>query len=358
MGKNLYEILGVEKTADEAEIKKAYRKIAMKYHPDKNPGDKASEDKFKEAAEAYATLGDKQKRNRYDINGDYAQGGFTNDMYSTIYDVFSAMHREYANSGNNAGNALKPGANRTIRIKATLEEIANGAVKKIKLNRLVVCSDCSGYGSKDKEPPVNCYTCSGTGVMRNTVSTLLGTIQTNAPCNQCKGSGKYIINPCLTCSGNGVISKIDPIEVKIPIGIPNKRNFSISQKGNASPRGRAGDLFVIIEEMPHNYFKRDACDLYYDLYVNFADATLGADISIPTLCGSVKIRIPEATQSGKVLRLKDKGMPNYDSRAKKNGNLFVVIKVWTPVGLTDKEKKQLQKLGASANFKPAPEKIS
>lgn len=363
--RDYYEILGVSRDASEVEIKKAYRKLALKYHPDKNPGDKESEDKFKEAAEAYEVLNTPEKKGRYDQFGHAgvggaASGGFgggmnMEDIFSQFGDVFGGAHpfeSFFGGSRSRRGRRVSRGTDLRIKIKLTLEDIANGIEKNIKVKKFISCSSCNGTGAQNGRFS-NCSTCNGTGQVTRITNTILGSMQTTSTCPACGGEGQTITEKCKDCYGNGIVNAEETIKIDIPAGVEEGMQLSISGKGNVAPRGGiAGDLLVLIEEIEHPQLKRDGNNLYYDLYINFADAAIGTTVETPTIEGKAKIKIEAGTQSGKILRLRGKGLPSVNGYGR--GDLLVNINVWTPQKLTGEEKKALEKLRESENFKPNP----
>jgi len=371
--KDFYEILGVPRNADEAEIKKAYRKMALKYHPDKNPGDKASEEKFKEAAEAYEVLSDKDKRHRYDqfghagmgnSGGGYGGGGFggggmsMDDIFSQFGDIFGSggFGGGFGRSSGGGGRRVNRGTNLRVKVKLNLEEIANGVQKKIKVNKYISCTNCKGTGAEHGSGFSNCSTCHGSGHVTRVTDTILGRMQTTTTCPHCGGEGKTIKNKCNTCFGDGIVKGEEVIEINIPAGVSDEMQLSMNGKGNAAARGGIpGDLIIAIEEEPHQHLKRDGINLHYDLYISFIDAALGTSIEVPTVEGKARIKIEPGTQGGKVLRLRDKGLPDINNNRHK-GDLMVDINVWTPKHLSHDERSLLEKLRNSENFQPKPDK--
>ena len=364
--RDFYEILGVAKNAEDAEIKKAYRQMALKYHPDKNPGDKVSEEKFKEAAEAYEILSDSQKRQRYDQFGHKGVGGASgggnhmnmDDIFSQFGDVFgghSPFDSFFGGGRSSGGRTVNRGSNLRIKVKLTLEEVAHGVEKKIKVNKGIACGTCHGSGAQGSNASTSCGSCKGSGYVRRVTNTILGQMQTTSTCPTCNGEGQVITNKCKTCHGTGLQHGEEVITINIPAGVAEGMQLNVSGKGNAAERGGVpGDLLIVIEEIPHTVLQRDGDNLYYDLYINFADSALGTSVEIPAIEGKLKIKIEPGTHSGKVLRLKNKGISNVNGYSK--GDLLVNINVWTPQHLNSEEKKILEKLRDSENFKPHPGK--
>ncbi|MBD3750249.1 MAG: molecular chaperone DnaJ [Sphingobacteriales bacterium] len=371
--RDYYDILGVTKGASADEIKKAYRKLAIKYHPDKNPDDKAAEEKFKEAAEAYEVLSNPEKKQRYDqfghagaqggFGGGYSGGGMNmEDIFSQFGDIFgggggSPFESFFGGGGQSSrgGRRVQRGTNLRIKVKLTLEEIANGVEKKIKVNKQVVCSTCDGTGAKDKNSFQTCKTCGGSGAVRRVTNTILGQMQTTSTCPTCNGEGTTISAKCGTCYGEGVTRGEETISINIPAGVSEGMQLSMSGKGNAAPRGGVpGDLIILVEEIPHESLKREGINVIYDLHVSFVDATLGASIEVPTIDGKARIKLDPGTQGGKILRLKGKGIPEVNSYHK--GDQLVQVNIWTPKILNNEERELLEKLKDSPNFKPSPGK--
>jgi molecular chaperone DnaJ len=368
--RDYYEILGVSRNATEAELKKAYRQLALKYHPDKNPGNKESEEKFKEAAEAYEVLSDAEKRKRYDQFGHAAMGGpgsggpqwsgNMEDIFSHFGDIFGGHNPFESFFGGGSGGQrtrrhVNRGNNLRIKVKLTLEEIAHGVEKKIKVNKASSCKSCSGTGAQNGSSFQTCSMCKGSGQIRRVSQTILGTMQTTTTCPQCSGEGQTISNSCKTCHGSGVTFGEEVISINIPAGVGEGMQLNVSGKGNAGERGgMPGDLLIVIEEAPHEHLIRDGQNLMYDLHISFSDAALGSGAEIPTLEGKAKIKIEPGTQAGRVLRLKGKGLPSVNGYGK--GDLLVNVNVWTPKNLTPEEKRVLERLRESPNFKPHPSK--
>lgn len=359
--RDYYEILGVSKDADANEIKKAYRKLALKYHPDKNPDDKQAEEKFKEAAEAYEVLSNPEKKRRYDqfghSGGAAGAGGFggggmdMEDIFSQFGDVFGGFGG--FGGTRRGGRKVNRGSNLRIKVKLTLEEIAKGVEKKIKVNKFISCTHCTGTGANQGSAFKNCPTCGGTGQVTRIANTILGQMQTTATCPSCGGEGQTITDKCKHCFGDGIVRSEEVISINIPAGVGEGMQLSVSGKGNAAARGGIpGDLLIVIEEAPHEHLKREGDNLFYEHYINFADAALGCTIEIPTLEGKAKVKIDSGTHAGKILRLKGKGIPNVNGYGK--GDLLVTINIWTPQHLSQEEKKILEKLRTSENFTPNP----
>jgi molecular chaperone DnaJ len=368
MKRDYYEILGVEKSADETSIKKAYRKKAMEYHPDKNPGDKVAEEKFKEAAEAYEVLSDGNKRARYDRyghagveqmgGGGYSGGGMNmEDIFANFGDIFgdsgSPFESFFGGSSRGSRGGGQKGSNLRIKVSLTLEEIESGVTKKIKVKKQVSCGSCGGSGAKDKNSMSSCGTCQGSGYVRQIKNTFLGQMQTTTVCPKCNGAGKTITASCGTCRGDGRVQDDELIEIEIPAGVAEGMQLSMRGKGNAGQSGGGnGDLLITIEEKQHEDFTRDGANVIYDLFLNFADAALGTNVEVPTLSGKVKVKIPEGTQAGKIFRLKGKGLPSLQSYGK--GDQLINVNIWTPKTLNAEETEMLEKMRSMPNFSPKP----
>lgn len=370
--RDFYDILGVTKSASAEDIKKAYRKLAIKHHPDKNPDDKAAEEKFKEAAEAYEVLSSPEKRQRYDqfghagVGGAAGGGGYggmnMEDIFSQFGDIFGGGGSPFdsffgggGQSRGGGGRRVAKGSNLRIKVKLTLEEIANGAEKKIKVNKQITCKTCDGTGAKDKSSVSTCKTCGGSGAVRKVTNTILGQMQTTATCPTCHGSGQQITAKCNVCHGDGTVRGEETISINIPAGVSDGMQLSMAGKGNAAPNGGiAGDLIILIEELPHETLKREGNNVVYDLHVSIIDAALGASVEVPTIDGKAKIKIEPGTQSGKLLRLKGKGIPEINSYHR--GDEIIHVNIWTPKVLNSEERSILEKLKESPNFKPQPGK--
>jgi molecular chaperone DnaJ len=371
--RDYYDVLGVAKGSDADEIKKAYRKMAIKYHPDKNQGDKAAEDKFKEAAEAYEVLSNPEKRQRYDQfghaanaqspnGGGYGGGGMNmEDIFSQFGDIFGGGGSPFdsffggGRQGGGAGRRVARGSNLRIKVRLTLEEIANGSEKKIKVNKQISCKTCDGTGAKDQGSFQTCKTCGGSGAVRRVTNTILGQMQTTSTCPTCNGEGSIITSKCTVCHGDGVVRGEETISINIPAGVSEGMQLSMSGKGNTAPRGgMPGDLIILVEEIPHETLKRDGNNVNYDLHISFVDAALGTSVEVPTIDGKVKIKIDAGTQGGKILRLKSKGVPEVNSYHR--GDQLVHVNIWTPKAVSREEREILEKLQGSPNFKPSPGK--
>ncbi len=368
--KDFYEILGVSKSANAEEIKKAYRKVAMQYHPDRNPGDKAAEDKFKEAAEAYEILSDTDKRSQYDRFGHQAFSGAggrggggmdMNDIFSQfgddIFGSFFGGGSSQRRSGGGRRATGTQGSSIRIKLKLNFEEIAKGANKTVKVKKHVHCGTCDGSGAKDKNSVQNCTSCGGQGQVKKVTNTFLGQMQTVTTCPSCSGAGTTITNKCTSCKGDGRVYGEETVEINIPAGVQEGMQLNVSGKGNAGERGGApGDLIVLIEEEAHVELHREGLNVAYDLYLTFPDAVFGTQVEVPTIDGRAKIKIPAGTQGGKIFRLKGKGFPSVNSYEK--GDQLVHINIWTPQNISSDEKSMLEKLNISNNFKPNPDKES
>ncbi|MDX1686146.1 MAG: molecular chaperone DnaJ [Saprospiraceae bacterium] len=368
--RDYYDILGVDKNADDSTIKKAYRKIAMKYHPDRNPDDKEAEDKFKEAAEAYEVLRDEQKRARYDRYGhagvDGQSGGFSGggmtmeDIFSQFGDIFGDAGSPFESffGGSRAGAQRRrgsKGSNLRIKVKLSLEEMASGVSKKIKVKKKIKCSTCGGSGAKDSKSVKTCGTCNGSGYVRQVKNTFLGQMQTTTTCPTCGGNGQTISAHCSNCRGSGTVAGEETISVDIPAGVEGGMQLSMRGKGNAGSQGGPnGDLLITIEEKEHPHFIREGQNIIYDLFLNFGDAALGTSVEIPTLEGKVSIKVPPGTQAGKIFRLKGKGFPALQGYGK--GDQLINVSIWTPKSLTPEEKEMMESLRSSPNFEPRPSK--
>lgn len=368
--RDYYEILGVQKGSSQDEIKKAYRKVAMQYHPDRNPGDKAAEEKFKEAAEAYEVLSDADKRAQYDrfghagVQGNRGGGGNGNmeDIFSQFGDIFGddifgSFFGGGGGGGRRGGQRMRGvrGSNLRIKIKLTYEEIAKGVTKQVKVKKHVPCNTCQGSGAKDKGSVQTCNTCNGSGQVRRVSNTFLGQMQTVSTCPTCNGEGTTITAKCGSCKGEGRVYGEETVTLDIPAGVQEGMQLSLGGRGNAGERGGPpGDLIVLIEEEQHKELHRDGLNVAYELYITFPDACFGTSVEVPTIDGRAKIKIPAGTQSGKIFRLKGKGFPGVNSYEK--GDQLIYVNVWTPQTLSAEEKAQLEKMNGSANFKPQPEK--
>jgi molecular chaperone DnaJ len=367
--RDYYEVLGVSKSSSADEIKKAYRKVAMQYHPDRNPGDKEAEEKFKEAAEAYEVLSDQDKKAKYDRYGHQAfgpgTGGFgganAEDIFSSFSDIFGddLFGSFFGGGGGARSRNSRPqgarGSNLRIKLKLNFEEIAKGTNKSVKVKKHVVCNSCSGSGAKDKNSVQTCGTCNGSGQVRKVTQTFLGQMQTVTTCPTCNGEGIIITAKCGSCKGEGRVYGEETISIDIPAGVQEGMQLSMSGKGNAGERGgRAGDLLIIIEEEKHPDLHRDGLNVAYDLHISFPDAVFGTQVEVPTIDGRAKIKIPAGTQSGKIFRLKGKGFPEVQGYQK--GDQLIHVNIWTPQQVSSDEKAALEKLANSNNFKPSPGK--
>ncbi|MEX6687629.1 molecular chaperone DnaJ [Danxiaibacter flavus] len=371
MKRDYYEILGVSKSSSADEIKKAYRKVAMQYHPDRNPGDKEAEEKFKEAAEAYEVLSDSDKKAKYDRYGHAAfgpgtGGGFSGganmeDIFSQFGDIFGddIFGSFFGGGGRRGGGGGRSrgvrGSNLRVKLKLNYEEIAKGVTKSIKVKKYVGCNTCGGSGAKDKGSVQTCSTCGGSGQVRKVTSTFLGQMQTVTTCPTCNGEGTTVTAKCTSCKGEGRVYGEETVTIDIPAGVQEGMQLNVTGRGNAGERGgMPGDLIVLIEEEAHKELQRDGLNVAYELHISFPDAAFGTQVEVPTIDGRAKIKIPAGTQSGKIFRLKGKGFPEVNGYAK--GDQLIHVNVWTPQNVTAEEKEMLEKLSNSPNFKPQPAK--
>ena len=370
--RDYYEVLGVAKGAAGDDIKKAYRKVAMQYHPDRNPGDKAAEEKFKEAAEAYEVLSDADKKAQYDrfghagLSGSNGRGGSSggmnmDDIFSQFSDIFGGdegFGNFFGGSGRRSGGRRSQGvrgSNLRIKLKLNFEEIAKGVTKSVKVKKYVACGTCSGSGAKDKNSVQTCSSCGGSGQVRKVTNTFLGQMQTVTTCPVCNGEGTTITAKCVTCKGEGRVYGEETVSIEIPAGVQEGMQLSLSGKGNAGERGGSnGDLIILIEEEAHTDLHREGLNVAYDLHISIPDAIFGTNVEVPTIDGRAKIKIPPGTQSGKIFRLKGKGFPAVNSYEK--GDQLIHVNVWTPQNLTGEEKAIMEKLNQSTNFQPNPDK--
>ncbi len=364
--RDYYEVLGVSKSASPEEIKKAYRKKAIQYHPDKNQGDKEAEEKFKEAAEAYEVLSNADKKQRYDqyghagMNGGAGGGygsGFSDieDIFSTFGDIFGGHFGGFGGFGGSRGGGrrVSRGSDLRVKVKLTLAEVVHGVEKKIKVKKYVACKHCGGTGAKNGSAHSTCGTCRGTGHVTRIANTLLGQMQTQSVCPTCHGDGKMITDKCNYCAGEGVIRDEEVITIKIPAGVGEGMQLNVSNKGNAGRRGGInGDLLVVITEEDHPELVRDGNNLIYNLFLSFPEITLGTTAEIPTVENKVKVKIDAGTQPEKILRLRGKGIPDVNGYGK--GDLLVRVHVWIPKKLSNEEKRALEKLQNSPGFQGGP----
>ncbi|WP_373943371.1 molecular chaperone DnaJ [Polaribacter sejongensis] len=362
---DFYEILGLSKSATQAEIKKGYRKMAIKYHPDKNPDDKTAEENFKKAAEAYEVLSDENKKARYDqyghagFEGPQGGGGFggggmnMDDIFSQFGDIFGGggggFGGGFGGFGGSGGQrqARVKGSNMRIRVRLTLEEIAKGVEKKVKVRRKV---QADGVTYKTRT------TCNGSGQQMRVTNTILGRMQTATTCGTCSGAGEIISTKPSEADAQGLIIKEETVPINIPAGVTEGVQLKVGGKGNEAPgkNSVAGDLLVLIEEVPHDYLKREGTNIHFDLYVNFSEAVLGTSKEVDTVTGKVKIKIDAGTQSGKILRLKGKGLPSIERYG--TGDFLIHINVWTPQELNKEQKQFFDKMSDNENFRPSPNK--
>lgn len=368
--RDYYEVLGVSKTASADELKKAYRKLAMQYHPDRNPDDKDAELKFKEAAEAYEVLNDSQKRAKYDRFGHQGmQGGQdfhgfsnANDIFSHFSDIFGggsfggggSIFDDIFGGGGGQGRRQRasgtPGQDLKVTLKLTLEEIAAGTTKKVKLKKHTKCSTCNGTGAKDTASYKTCSVCSGAGEVKQVSRSMFGQFVNIAPCTNCSGTGKVIISPCLTCKGDGRVNEETTIKINIPAGVSDNSYMTLRGEGNAGKNGGpAGDIIAIFRELPHEYFIRDEDNIIYELSISYPEAVLGTDVEIPTLNGRAKLKIEAGTESGKFLKMREKGIQHLNRHGA--GDQLVKINIHVPRKVNSKEKELLKELDKQPNIK-------
>lgn len=366
--RDYYEVLGVSKTASKDEIKSAYRKIAMKYHPDRNPDNKEAEDKFKEAAEAYEVLSDDDKRAKYDRYGHQAFGpgggqqGFTdiNDIFSHFSDVFGggSIFDDFFGGGGRRGSGGgrrrstgTPGSDLRVTLKLKLEEIANGTTKTIKINKFVKCDSCTGSGSEGGSSKKTCPACNGSGEIRNVSRSVFGQFVNIQPCANCNGEGSVIDKPCRKCHGDGRMKTEVTETIEVPAGVSDEMQLSLRGRGNAGLRGgHSGDLLVGFQELEHEHFKRQGSDIVYQLFISFPQAVFGDEVEIPTLSGKAKLNIDSGTLAGKVLRMAGKGLPNVNDRSQRRGDQLVEVNIIVPKKVNSKEKELLKELAGQPNI--------
>ena len=363
--RDYYEVLGVERNANADEIKKAYRKAAIKYHPDKNPGDKEAEEKFKEAAEAYDVLSNPDKRARYDqfghagmsgaagggFGGDFGGGFSMEDIFSQFGDIFGGHFGGFSSRGG-GGRRVNRGSDIRVKVKLTLSEIANGTTKKLKISKTIACDKCGGTGAKDSSSYATCSTCNGAGVVNRVENTFFGRMQTQSVCPTCGGEGKTITAKCDKCSGEGVVRGDEVVEIKIPAGVGEGMAVTVQGKGNAARRGGVnGDLLVMIDEERNPELIRDGNDLIHNLNLTVTTCILGGEVEVPTIDGKAKIKIAAGTHAGKVLRLRGKGLPDVNGYGR--GDILIVVDITIPSSLTSEERKLVEKLSEQPHFKEA-----
>ncbi len=365
MKRDYYEVLGVDKTASADELKKSYRKKAMEFHPDRNPGNKEAEEKFKEAAEAYDVLSNADKRARYDrfghqgVGSSAAGGGYADFDLGSIFerfgDLFGGGFGGFSGGGGQRRPQRRKGANLRVTVKLTLNEIANTTEKKLKIKKQVTCPKCNGQGAENSSDVETCPKCKGTGQVMHQQRSMFGIIQQAVVCDHCHGEGIIIKKKCSECHGKGTVTAEEVVTIQIPAGVHEGMQLSMREKGNAAPRGGVnGDLLVLIEEVEHDLFEREGNNLFLNYYISFPQAALGGSVEIPTLDGKVRVKLAPGTQSSEVLRLKGKGLPELNTNYR--GDLIVNVNVWIPKKLSKEEKAQIEKFEESDNFAPHPGK--
>jgi molecular chaperone DnaJ len=361
--RDYYEILGVTRNASQDEIKKAYRKLAMQHHPDRNPGNKEAEEAFKQASEAYEVLGEPEKRRRYDQFGHEGMRGtdfrpFTdvNDIFSTFSDIFGGsifddMFRPAGRGGRRSRSAATTGSDLRVRIRLTLEEISTGVEKKLRIKKWKVCDTCHGSGAKSSGGTTTCSACQGTGQLQQVSRSVFGQFVNIVTCPTCEGEGRVIKDQCGTCHGDGRVQGETTIKVNVPAGVSEGNYIPIRGEGNAGRRGGPpGDLIVLIEEEPHEVLTRDGSDVILDLLVSFPEAALGSEVEVPTLTGRAKLKIDPGTQSGRILRMREKGIPHLSSHGR--GDQLVRVNVWIPTTLNREERSLMKQMAEMPNIGP------
>lgn len=358
--RDYYEVLGITREAGDEDIKKAYRKLAMQYHPDRNAGNKDAEEKFKEAAEAYEILKDDAKRQRYDAYGHAGVKGAQDGFGGVDVDLADALRTfmsegfgfgDFFNLGRTRNSGPTRGSDLQIRIKLTLEEVATGVSKKIKLRRLMNCETCGGSGAESGSKPVKCPACNGTGQIRQVSRSIFGQFVNITTCGQCGGNGKVVQNPCPACTGEGRVQGEKTISVDVPAGVNSGNYITVRGEGNMGPHsGPAGDALIFIEEKEHEYFERHGDDILYDLAIGITQAVLGDEVEIPTLNGAAKLEINPGTQSGKILRMRNKGIPHLNGYG--SGDQLVRVVVWIPTKITSEGRRLFEQLSRQADLRP------
>jgi molecular chaperone DnaJ len=360
--RDYYEVLGIDRNASKEDIRKAYRKMAMQYHPDRNPNDKGAEEKFKEAAEAYEVLNNDEKKARYDrfghegVKSGFGSQGFTdiNDIFSHFADIFGggSIFDDFFSTGQRSRRRQGggyPGSDLKVTLKLTLEEISEGVSKKIKLKKYVICDECKGSGAEGGSSTKTCPVCHGSGEVKSVSRSVFGQFVNIQPCNNCNGEGVVVDTPCRKCSGDGRIQDEVTVKIDVPGGVHEGSYMTMRGEGNSGRRGGpAGDLLVVFQEIPHEYFRRNGDDIVYDLFISYPDAVLGAEVEVPTLKGKAKLKIEPGTQSGKFLRMRDKGIRRLNASG--HGDQLVKINIDVPKKINSKERELLKELGRLPNI--------
>lgn len=364
--RDYYEVLGIDRNASKDEIRKAYRKMAMQYHPDRNPNDKSAEEKFKEAAEAYEVLNNEEKKARYDrfghegVKTGFGSQGFTdiNDIFSHFADIFGggSIFDDFFGTGQRSRRRRTPGtpgSDLKVTLKLSLEEISEGVSKKIKLRKFIGCNECNGSGAEGGSSTKTCPVCQGTGEVKSVSRSVFGQFVNIQACNNCGGEGVVVDTPCRKCHGDGRVQEDVTVKIDVPSGVHEGSYMTLRGEGNSGRRGGPpGDLLVIFQELPHEYFVRNEDDIIYELFISFPAAVLGTEVEVPTLKGKAKLKIEAGTQPGKFLRMRDKGIRHLNASG--HGDQLVKINIDVPKKTNSKERELLKELSGLPNIKSSP----